>query len=168
MRWFWIDRFTEFISGERATAIKNVSRAEPQLTHYLPGLPMHPSSLVVEGIAQTAGLLVAQTSDFKERVVLAKLSKAVFERCALPGEQLRYECIAERIDADGANCHGKAFIGEEQIAEIDMVFAHLDERFQDGSLFEPEDFLQLLKVMDMFKVGVHPDGTPIKIPDDLV
>ena len=75
MRWFWIDRYTEFESGKRATAIKNVTLAEEHLHDHFPGSPLMPNPLVVEGMAQTGGLLVAEHSDFEERVVLAKLAK---------------------------------------------------------------------------------------------
>ena len=53
MRWFWIDRFTEFESGSSATAIKNVSLAEEHLHDHFPGVPLMPNSLIIEGIAQT-------------------------------------------------------------------------------------------------------------------
>ena len=55
MRWFWIDRFTEFESGQRAVAIKNVALSEEQLDDHLPGFPVMPNSLIIEGMAQTGG-----------------------------------------------------------------------------------------------------------------
>ena len=75
MRWFWIDRFTEFESGRAATAIKNVSLAEEYLHDHFPGAPVMPNALVIEGLAQTGGLLVAEHSGFENRVVLAKVAK---------------------------------------------------------------------------------------------
>ena len=57
MRWFWVDRFTEFVSGESATAEKNVSLSEEVVDEYAPGRTYFPSSLIVEGLAQTGGLL---------------------------------------------------------------------------------------------------------------
>ena len=58
MRWFWIDKFIEFESGRRAVAIKNVSYAEEQIPEYSFSLPMMPAALIIEGVAQTGGLLV--------------------------------------------------------------------------------------------------------------
>ena len=78
MRWFWIDRFIEFEQGRRAVALKNVSLAEEHLHDHFFGYPVMPHSLVVEGIAQTGGLLVGECNEYKERVVLAKISKALF------------------------------------------------------------------------------------------
>ena len=76
MRWFWVDRFEEFESGRRAVAIKNIALVEEQMDGYGPWLPLMPTSLIIEGLAQTGGLLVGEHNAFKERVVLAKLGKA--------------------------------------------------------------------------------------------
>ena len=76
MRWYWIDRFTEFESGRRAKAVKNITLAEDHLHDHFPGYPIMPNSLVIEGMAQTGGLLVCESTGFREKVVLAKLSKA--------------------------------------------------------------------------------------------
>ena len=72
MRWFWIDRFNEFVRGKHATAVKNVSLAEEHLHDHFPGAALMPNSLIVEGMAQTAGLLIADALEFNRRVVLAK------------------------------------------------------------------------------------------------
>jgi 3-hydroxyacyl-[acyl-carrier-protein] dehydratase len=57
MRWFWIDRFTEFVRHTRATAIKAVTLAEGHLHDHFPGAPIVPATLILEGMAQTAGAL---------------------------------------------------------------------------------------------------------------
>jgi 3-hydroxyacyl-[acyl-carrier-protein] dehydratase len=51
MRWFWIDRFTEFVSGSHAVAVKGVSLAEDHLHEHHAGYPIMPNSLVIEGVA---------------------------------------------------------------------------------------------------------------------
>jgi 3-hydroxyacyl-[acyl-carrier-protein] dehydratase len=48
-------------------------------------LPVMPMSLIVEGMAQTGGILVGHAEDFREKVILAKVSKATLDRDALPG-----------------------------------------------------------------------------------
>src|SRR5438105_12267194 len=111
MRWFWIDRFTEFESGRRATAVKNVSLAEEHLHDHFDGAPLMPSSLIIEGLAQTGGLLVAEHSNFEERVVLAKVSKAIFHFYPVPGDTLVYQAVLEKIDEDGANITGTSHVG---------------------------------------------------------
>ena len=65
MRWFWIDRFTEFVAGDYASAVKNISLSEEVVDEYAPGRTHFPSSLIIEGIAQAGGILLGQLSDFK-------------------------------------------------------------------------------------------------------
>ena len=75
MRWIWIDKFVEFDSGKRAVAVKNVTLAEEHLHDYVPGFPIMPECLMIEAMAQTAGILVGEAGDFKEKVTA--LSNAV-------------------------------------------------------------------------------------------
>ena len=96
MRWFWIDRFVEFESGSYAKAIKNVSLAEEHLHDHFPGFPVMPGSLILEGLAQTGGILLGEANNFQEKVVLAKIGNARFHREALAGETLTYS--TELID----------------------------------------------------------------------
>src|SRR5476649_1351297 len=110
MRWFWIDRFTEFVSGEHATAIKNVSLAEEHLHDHFPGAPLMPNSLVIEGLAQTGGLLAGEHSHFENRVVLAKVAKAKFHFSAVPGDTLTYRIALDDIHKDGAIVSGTSHV----------------------------------------------------------
>jgi len=101
MRWFWIDRFLEFERAKRAVAIKNISLAEDYLTDYMPGYPVFPQALVVEGLAQTGGLLAGEVNGFRERVVLAKITRATFHEFAWPGDLLTYRIYGVAWDPDG-------------------------------------------------------------------
>ena len=168
MRWFWIDCFTEFVSRTRATAIKNVTLSEPHVVDYVPSFSQLSQSLVVEGIAQTGGLLVGQAKNFEARVVLAKLAKARFLRPALPGDTLTYNVAIQSLQPDGAIVSGTSHIGDELQAEIDIMFACLDDRFQGVELFEPAAFLRLLRSMKIFEVGVNEDGSKIEVPPHLL
>ena len=60
MRWIWIDKFIAFESGKRAVALKNVTMAEEHLHDHFPGFPVMPEALMIEGMAQTAGILVGE------------------------------------------------------------------------------------------------------------
>ncbi len=168
MRWLWIDRFVEFKSGHRAVALKNVSLVEEELDGYFSGFPQFPSSLVIEGMAQTGGLLVGETSQFRERVVLAKVGKAAFHRIAVPGDQLTYTAEIRDVNAQGAIVNGVSRIDGELHAEIDLVFAHLDGRFGSEILFEPAEFLNMLRIFGLYDVAVTEDGRRIEPPEDLV
>ena len=168
MRWFWIDRFLEFVSGERAVAVKSVSLAEEHIDEYLPSFPVSPASLIIEGLAQTGGLLVGEHNQFQERVVLAKLGKATFHFPARPGDSLTYSTVIEDIRGDGAICRATAHVGDKLQTEAQIVFAHLDDRFPGNELFVPVDFLRMLRMLGLYDVGRYPDGTPLKIPPHLL
>ena len=169
MRWFWVDRFTEFVSGESATSVKNVSLSEEVVDEYAPGRTYFPSSLIVEGLAQTGGLLLGQMSDFEDRVVLAKISKSKFYCEAYPGDKLTYRITLGPQEGIGAVATGTSHIGDKLQAEIELMFAKLDdERFKNVELFEPAEFCRMVRLLRVFEVGVNPDGTPIEVPQHMI
>ena len=169
MRWFWIDRFTEFVSGKSAVAVKSVSLSEEPVDEYAPGRTHFPSSLIIEGLAQTGGLLFGQMSDFKDRVVLAKIAKCKFHREAYPGDSLIYRVAINNQEGNGAIVSGTSHIGDQLHCEIELMFARLDdERFENVELFEPAQFCRMIRILRLFEVGVNPDGTPVKVPEHMV
>ena len=107
MRWLWIDTFVEFESGKRAVTIKNVTQSEDHLHDHFPGFPVMPASLMIEGMAQTAGILVGEARGFREKVLLAKIRRARFDDYCTPGDRIRYEAVIEAIDAAAATTHGR-------------------------------------------------------------
>ncbi len=154
MRWIWIDKFTEFESGRRATAIKNVSLAEEHLHDHFPAYPVMPASLIVEGMAQTAGILVGEARDFKEKVILAKVKRARFEAEVRPGQQLRYEARIEQVSPEAASTTGTVFADGEKLGEIDIVFSHIDNNlsglsFPEENFVFTEDFKSLLRTYNV-------------------
>jgi len=158
MRWFWIDRFTEFVSGEHAVAVE-----------YAPGRTFFPSSLIIEGIAQTGGLLLGQLSGFTDRVVLAKVNSCKFHFEAYPGDTLHYRTRITNRDGIGTMISATSHMGDKLQAEVELMFATLDdERFNDVELFEPAQFCRMIRLLRTFEVGVNPDGTPIEVPPHMV
>ena len=164
MRWFWIDRFEEFIRGQRAVAIKNVALSDEALDDYSPGFPLMPGSLIIEGMAQTAGLLIGEMGGFEHRVVLAKIGKADFHFPARPGDTLRFTATIQDVKPDGAMATVVSHVGERLQAEVEFMFAFLDERFPSGPLFEPVDFVAMIRAFGMYDVGRTQDGEPITLP----
>ncbi|MFP4353872.1 MAG: 3-hydroxyacyl-ACP dehydratase FabZ family protein [Phycisphaerae bacterium] len=140
MRWMWIDRFVEFEPGRRAVAIKNVSLAEEQLHDHWEAFPIMPTSLMIEGMAQTGGILVGQARDFKEKVVLAKVSKASFDDIVLPGDQLKYVAEIENVAPEAASIQGTVLRNDEQIGQVNLMFSHVDQNMQ-GLELPKENFV---------------------------
>jgi len=167
MRWFWIDRFIEFESGRSAKAIKNISLAEDHLHDHFPNYPVMPHSLVIEGMAQTGGLLVCEHTRFSEKVILAKISKVQFYCEAVPGDTLTYLATIQSFRKDGAIVTATSHKGEQLHAELEIVFAHLGDAYE-RTLFEPETFLQMMRLLGAFEVGRAADGSPLAEPASLV
>jgi len=168
MRWFWIDRFTEFVRDTRATTIKNISFGEEPLDDYQPGHPHYPHSLMIEGMAQAGGLLVSEPGGFLTKTVLAKVSKAVFHRLVVPGDQIAFKAEVQDKQPTGAIVSGTITVGDELVAELELWFAFLDERFGESALFPPEDLLRTLRILKMFDVAVDQNGNKIGPPQHML
>lgn len=140
MRWIWIDRFLEFNSGKSARALKNLSHAEDYFADHFPGYPVMPASLILEGLAQSGGILVGDANDFREKVVLAKINSARFQREVLAGEQLVYEVEMLHLRPEGATVGGRVLAGGTLIAEAEIFFAHLDQA-RSRQLFGEHNFV---------------------------
>src|SRR5215468_9382405 len=106
MRWTWIDRFVSFEPRKSAVAVKNLSLAEDHFADHFPGYPVMPAPLILEGLAQTGGILVGEANNFKEKVILAKVPRAVFHREMLAGEQLIYDAEILHLRPEGAAVAG--------------------------------------------------------------
>lgn len=175
MRWMWIDRVIELRPREKLVAVKNVSLAEEHLhDHFaadparnLMAAPVMPMSLILEGMAQTAGILVGHAEDFREKVILAKINRAELSRDATPGCTLRYTALIERMDAIGASTKGTVELfdhaqtdrGWQSIGAIDLMFSHLDQNQGGAAGFPEHNFV----FGDGFKTLLRTSG--VAIPD---
>ena len=151
MRWIWIDKFVEFNSGTSAVALKNVTLAEEHLHDHFPGFPVMPECLMIEGMAQTAGILVGEARKFKEKVILAKIKKCVFFDYVRPGDTIKLHAQMETIAPEAASTTGKITCQDKTIAEIDLMFSHIDQNIA-GKQFPKENFV----FTDMFKSLLEP------------
>ena len=88
-----VDRVVEYVPGEKAVAIKNVTFNEPQFQGHFPGRPLMPGVLIVEAMAQVGGLIVTQMPDLpKGLFVFAGIDGVRFRRPVVPGDQLLITC----------------------------------------------------------------------------
>jgi 3-hydroxyacyl-[acyl-carrier-protein] dehydratase len=173
----WIDRVVAFEPRKRLVAVKNVSLAEEHLHQHfaaegaLPACPVMPSSLILEGMAQTAGILVGSVHDFREKVVLAKVVTAQIDRDVSPGETIRYDASIERLDDMGASTVGTverfSFVDERwtTIGRIELMFSHLDQNragveFPEENFVFGENFRTLLEGAGLRKAGVRAGADP--------
>ena len=140
MRWIWIDRFLSFEKGKSARAVKYLSLAEDLFSEHFPGYPIFPAPLMLEGLAQTGGILVGDARDFREKVVLAKISRAVFENEATAGQELVYDVTLTTLRDEGAVIAGTVTADGKQIATAEIQFAHLDSA-RSGQIFGDNNFV---------------------------
>jgi 3-hydroxyacyl-[acyl-carrier-protein] dehydratase len=174
MRWMWIDTVIAFEPRTRLVAVKGVSLAEEHLHQHfaaegaLPPCPVMPNSLILEGMAQTAGILVGSVHGFREKVVLAKVASAVIERDVHPGETIRYSATIERMDDMGASTVGVidrySFADEAwaPVGRIEMMFSHLDQNragteFPEENFVFGENFRTLLEGAGLRQAGIAAD-----------
>ena len=126
-----------------------------------------PRSLIVEGVAQTGGLLVCEHSRFTEKVVLAKLPKVIFDSEATPGDTLIYTAQMEYVHRDGAMVTATSHKDGQLQAEMEIVFAHLNDQRSPRSLFRPGHVqFRMMRVLRAFEVGHTADGSPLEEPKD--
>ena len=168
MRWFWIDRFIEFVRETRARTIKNITFGEEPLDNYLQSCPHYPHSLMIEGMAQTGGLLVSEPEGFTRKTVLAKVSKATFNRVIVPGDCIELEAVVQAKHATGAVIDGKITCDGQTVAQMELWFAFLDESFGAEALFPPEHLMRTLRILRLFDVAVDSQGNRIDPPKHMV
>lgn len=163
MRWIWIDRFVAFAPGKSATAVKSLSWAEDHFADHYPGYPVMPAPLILEGLAQTGGILVGEANEFREKVVLAKVPFARFVREAGPGEQLTYHAEVVDLRPEGAVVRGRVTSGPDLVAEAEIFFAHLD-RNRASQAFGDHNFVfsgELTYLLGQAKLAARPAAPPL-------
>ncbi|GAA6184146.1 MULTISPECIES: 3-hydroxyacyl-ACP dehydratase FabZ [Alteromonadaceae] len=92
-----IDRVTEYVLGETIKAYKNVTFNEPCFTGHFPGKPIFPGVLILEAMAQAAGILGFKTAGNSDELYLyAGIDNARFKRPVVPGDRLDFDvCVVK-------------------------------------------------------------------------
>lgn len=117
-----VDRIEE-MEPERVVGIKNVSVNEPFFVGHFPDYPVMPGVLIIEAMAQVAGVLVlSQIEDRKSKLVLlAGVDGAKFRKPVRPGDQLRIEMKLLKRKASIAKMSGTASVDGSVVAEAEML-----------------------------------------------
>jgi len=157
MRWFLIDKFLALEKGKRAVAVKNVTLGEDHIHDPFPGYPLMPAPLIIESMAQTGGILAGYTHDFTRHVILAKVERATFHRLVLPGDQMKLEANLVEIRDEGCRCDGAVTVDGVLVAEIRLMFAHIEASEDNGQ----KNFVFTDQFLSLFlpnSAGVLPGG----------
>jgi 3-hydroxyacyl-[acyl-carrier-protein] dehydratase len=111
------------LEPERIVGIKNVTVNEPFFVGHFPEFPVMPGVLVVEAMAQVAGVLVLKSvPDRKNKLVLlASIEQAKFRRPVRPGDQLRIEMKVTKRKTSVAKMYGQATVDGVVVAEAELM-----------------------------------------------
>jgi 3-hydroxyacyl-[acyl-carrier-protein] dehydratase len=126
MRHFWVDRILELEEGVRAVGIKNVALSEDVFDHHFPGNPVFPGVYLLEGLAQTAGVLLARSTSPQSFALMVSVDRARFSAFARPGDTVRFEVHIEEMDQATARVRCSATVQEKNVAAARISFRLLD------------------------------------------
>ena len=121
-----VDRIVELEPGRRVTGIKNVTYNEPFFQGHWPGRPIMPGVLILEAMAQTAGVLIAQGFSTPRHALLASIDAVKFRRPVVPGDQLRLEVEGVRSTGRATQVRALARVGDRVAAEGRIRFVAID------------------------------------------
>lgn len=122
-----VDRVIEMDGDRRAVGIKNVTMNEPFFQGHYPGTPVMPGVLIVEAMAQLAGLLLSRKLEHSGKIpMLLSLDKVKLRRPVVPGDQLILEVENIRVKARTGHVKARAFVGDQLAAEAVIKFMLID------------------------------------------
>jgi 3-hydroxyacyl-[acyl-carrier-protein] dehydratase len=126
-----VDRIIEMDPGKRVVGIKNVTYNEPFFRGHFPDRPIMPGVLIVEAMAQTAGVLVYKSTPEEERgkpVYFLGIDNARFRKPVVPGDQLRLELEITKHRQSIWGFKGKALVDGKLVAEAELLAMLGDEK----------------------------------------
>jgi 3-hydroxyacyl-[acyl-carrier-protein] dehydratase len=122
-----VDRVLECRPGESIRALKNVTYNEPYFPGHFPGRPVMPGVIIIEAMAQAAGILCFVTAnvipDNKTRFFFVGIDKARFRRPVVPGDQLVLTAQLQRTLKGIWRYSTAASVGEHEVAHAEMMVA---------------------------------------------
>ncbi|MDK1030463.1 MAG: 3-hydroxyacyl-ACP dehydratase FabZ family protein [Planctomycetia bacterium] len=131
MKFFLVDHILEIEPGRKIVAAKNLSLAEEYLADHFPSYPVLPGVLMLEALVQSAAWLVRASTDFEKTVILLSEARNVrYGTFVRPGQQMKIELEARKIDADQSSFKGTGRVGDDVTiqARIQLVHFNLADR----------------------------------------
>ncbi len=123
-----VDRVTAVEPNQHISALKNVTSNEPFFPGHFPDHPVMPGVLIVEAMAQAAGLLIQLSGHQTSGPVvfyLVKVDKARFNHTVVPGDQLRLEVAHKRSVRNMSLFWGQALVDGKVVAEAELLCAEV-------------------------------------------
>lgn len=116
-----VDRIVEFEPGMKAVGIKNVTINEPFFVGHFPGNPIMPGVLIVEAMAQVAGIMAFRSGVQGNSVYFMSIEKAKFRKPVVPGDQLRLDVTVVQQRGNVWKFTGNALVDGKVVAEADFT-----------------------------------------------
>jgi 3-hydroxyacyl-[acyl-carrier-protein] dehydratase len=116
-----VDRITELQPREFIKGIKNVTINEPFFPGHFPGQPIMPGVLIIEAMAQIAGILAYRSGIEGKSMYFMSIEHAKFRRPVIPGDQLKFEIKAVKQRGPVWKFQGSATVDEKVVAEAEIT-----------------------------------------------
>ncbi len=122
-----VDRILELEPGKKAVALKNVSVNEPQFTGHFPGRPIMPGVLIVEALAQVAGIALLRMEEYHGKLALiVGIDGMRFRRQVRPGDQLILSAELLKAKAAIGRVRVEAKVDNQVVADGELLFSLVD------------------------------------------
>jgi 3-hydroxyacyl-[acyl-carrier-protein] dehydratase len=127
-----VDRIIDLNPKVRAVGLKNVTANEQFFQGHFPGYPIMPGVLIVEAMAQVAGILAFHSGAQGNSVYFMSIEKAKFRKPVVPGDQLRFEVDVIQNRSNVWKFSGQAFVDEQVVAEADFTAMVMEQELGNG------------------------------------
>lgn len=122
-----VDRITEYVPGERAVGIKNVTFNEPHFQGHFPGRPIMPGVLIVEAMAQVGGIVLMQLPEVSGLCMFAGINRVKFRRPVVPGDQLLITTTLLAVKRSRfGKMQSRAEVEGQLVCEGELMFSIVD------------------------------------------
>lgn len=119
-----VDKILEFEAGKHIVGVKNVTMNEQFFTGHFPGRPVMPGVLILESMAQTAGILMLSRAENQGKLAyFMSMDKVKFRRVVVPGDQLILKIAVVKIKSRTILIRGLAYVDGKMAAEADLMFS---------------------------------------------
>ncbi len=121
-----VDKVLDYAPGEWIKAVKNITFNEPQFQGHFPDHPVMPGVMVIEAMAQAAGVLTQLSRDGLANdalFYLVKVDNAKFTQIVVPGDTLEFECQIKKVIKNMTLYQCKASVAGKVVAKADLLCA---------------------------------------------
>jgi 3-hydroxyacyl-[acyl-carrier-protein] dehydratase len=155
MRFFLIDKITEWNVGSHAAGIKNVTMSEDFFNDHFPKYPVMPGVLILEALAQLSGLLleasVEKETGRKIKALLSLVERAKFRQVARPGDTLELAARVLSLREEAGKVAVTARASGMTVAESEMMFVWT-------TLDDPDLEAQRRRMLEFWMRDLRPGG----------